>query len=264
MKREDVENLTPVQLRRLIRKGEYVGPTFGLCKGYVQCNLVIVPKNIAYDFLLFTQRNAKACPVLEVSDVGSRKLKYLAEDIDIAKDIPEYSLYEHGILKGTYNDIEELWRDDFVSFLIGCSYSFEEDLIDAGIPMRHHEEDCVVPMYNTNIACEPAGIFHGNIVVSMRPIPYKKIPLAFSITNGMYRVHGGPIQIGNPGLIGINNLKDTVFGGGAVTIKDNEVPVFWECGVTSQAALLSSKPELVITHTAGYMLIADKKNAELK
>lgn len=202
-----------------------------MCAGYAQANLVILPKDLAYDFLLFTQRNPKSCPVLEVSDVGSRNLSYIAEDVDIARDIPRYRVYEKGVLTGEYTDVEKFWREDFVSFLIGCSFSFESELLEAGVPVRHIEENCNVPMFKTSIPCTPAGIFHGNMVVSMRPIPYEQVPKAVLVTGEMPRVHGAPVHIGNPEAIGITDVAKPDFGD-PVTMKEGEVPVFWPCGVT--------------------------------
>mgnify|MGYP000920040372 CR=1 FL=1 len=150
-------DMKPTEVRKLIREGKIVGPTSGMCAGYAQANLVILPKELAYDFLLFTQRNPKSCPILEVSDVGSRKLHYIADDADIATDIPKYRIYRQGELEGEYGNVEDFWQDDFVSFLIGCSFSFESALLDAGLPVRHIEEHCNVPMYKTNIPCTPAG-----------------------------------------------------------------------------------------------------------
>ena len=234
-----------------------------MCAGYAQANLVILPKDLAYDFLLFTQRNPKSCPVLEVSDVGSRNLSYIAEDVDIARDIPRYRVYEKGVLTGEYTDVEKFWREDFVSFLIGCSFSFESELLEAGVPVRHIEENCNVPMFKTSIPCTPAGIFHGNMVVSMRPIPYEQVPKAVLVTGEMPRVHGAPVHIGNPEAIGITDVAKPDFGD-PVTMKEGEVPVFWPCGVTPQNVVMNVKPELVITHAPGHMLITDIKNVELK
>lgn len=253
----------PAEVRSLIRKGEIITPTAGMCGGYAQANLVILPRKLAYDFLLFAQRNPKACPILEVMDEGDRALKYMAKNADIATDLPKYRVYEHGKLTGEYTDIEKFWKPDFVSFLIGCSFSFEEELLEANITVRHIEEQCNVPMYLTNIACERAAIFSGNMVVSMRPIPYKDIPKAVAVTAAMPRVHGAPIHIGCPEAIGITNIEKPDFGD-RVTIKEGEVPVFWPCGVTPQAALMASKPEFAITHAPGHMFITDVKNVELK
>jgi len=259
----NTEGLTPAQVRELIRDEKITVPTSGMCPGYAQANLVILPKEYAYDFLLFAERNPKPCPILEVSDVGSRFLKKIAPNADIAKDIPKYRVYENGELTGEYTDVSHLWRDDLVSFLIGCSFSFESELIEAGIEMRHNTLGVNVPMYLTNIPCESAGIFHGNMVVSMRPIPYNQVVKAVTVTSAIPRVHGAPIHIGDPSVIGIKDINKTDFGD-PVTIKDGEVPVFWACGVTPQAAVMATKPPFVITHAPGHMLITDIKNVELK
>lgn len=256
-------NESPSVIRNLIRKGEYTKPTAGMCSGYAQANLVILPKSLAYDFLLFTQRNPKSCPILEVSDVGSRSLKYIAKDVDIAKDIPKYRVYEDGVLTGEYTDIEHLWQDDFVSFLIGCSFSFESELIKNQIEIRHISENCNVPMFITNIECKEAGIFNGNMVVSMRPIPYNQVVKAVNVTSLYPKVHGAPIHIGNPNEIGIKDINTPDFGD-CVSIKENEVPVFWPCGVTPQSVVMNVKPKIVITHSPGHMLITDIKNEDLK
>lgn len=259
----DYSAMSPYDVRKLIREGKITTPTAGMCAGYAQANLVILPKDIAYDFLLFTQRNPKSCPILEVSDVGNKKLNYLGEDIDITTDIPKYRVYEDGVLTGEYTDISDLWRDDFVSFLIGCSFSFESEMIEDNIPIRHIEENCNVPMYITNIKCTPAGIFNGNMVVSMRPIPYEKIVRSVLVSGAIPKVHGAPIHIGDPSIIGIKDIDKPDFGD-SVNIKENEVPLFWPCGVTPQAVVMNVKPKIVITHSPGHMLITDVKNIELK
>lgn len=254
---------SPEAMRKMIRDGNFKNPTAGICAGYAQCNLVVLPKEYAYDFLLFTQRNPKACPVLEVSDAGSRKLNALAKDADIATDIPRYRVYENGVLTGEYDDVSHLWREDFVSFLIGCSFSFESALLSSGIEIRHITEDCNVPMYKTNIACQPAGFFEGNMVVSMRPIPYEQVVKAVTVTAQMPRVHGSPIHIGDPSKIGISDISKPDFGD-SVSVKEGEVPVFWPCGVTPQAVVMQVKPSIVITHAPGYMFVTDIKNEDLK
>lgn len=259
----DYTTMEPAAVRRLIREGKITTQTSGMCAGYAQANLVILPKELAYDFLLFTQRNPRSCPILEVSDVGSRKLHFIAEDVDLAKDFPKYRIYKKGVLAGEYTDVEEFWQEDFVSFLIGCSFSFEAALLEAGVPVRHIEEGRNVPMYKTSIPCTPAGIFHGNMVVSMRPLPYDQIVKATLVTADMPRVHGTPIQIGDPTAIGIRDLNHPDFGD-MVTIHEGEVPVFWPCGVTPQNVVMDTKPDLVITHAPGHMLITDVKNVDLK
>ena len=255
--------MMPQEVRRLIREGKITGPTSGMCLGYAQANLVSLPKALAYDFLLFTQRNPKACPVLEVSDVGSRSLPYLAPDGDIALDIPRYRVYENGLLAGECPKADHLWRDDLVSFLIGCSFSFEDALLEAGVPVRHMEQGRNVPMYNTSIPLSPAGVFHGNMVVSMRPVPRELVVRAVTVTAAMPRVHGAPIHIGDPDAIGIQDIHKPDYGE-SVTIHPNEVPVFWPCGVTPQAVVMRVKPDFVITHAPGHMFITDIKNAHLK
>ena len=259
----DYSKARPAEVRKLIREGKLTGQTSGMCDGYAQANLVILPKALAYDFLLFCQRNPKPCPLLEVSDVGSRLLHTIAEGADIATDLPKYRLYRKGELAGEYTDVSELWQDDFVSFLIGCSFSFEGDLLAADVSVRQIEEGKNVPMYDTNIPCESAGVFHGNMVVSMRPLPHGLVPKAVLITGQMPRVHGAPIHIGAPEAIGIKDLGHPDYGD-AVTIREGEVPVFWPCGVTPQNVVMQSKPDFVITHAPGHMLITDVKNVNLK
>ena len=254
---------TPSEFRQLVREGGHTGPTAGICPGYAQANLVILPKELAYDFLLFAQRNPKSCPLLEVTDTGSRFLKEIAPDADIAKDLPKYRVYEHGVMTGEYTDVSDFWRDDLVSFLIGCSFSFEGELMEADVSVRHIEEGRNVPMYITNIPCEPAGVFRGNMVVSMRPLPYDQIVKSVLVTGSMPKVHGAPVHIGDPAVIGIADINKPDFGD-SVTIHPGEVPVFWPCGVTPQAALMASKPAFAITHAPGHMLVTDVKNVNLK
>lgn len=258
----ETKEVNPEKIRLLIREGNIATPTSGLCPGYAQANLVVLPRTYAYDFLLFAQRNPKSCPLLEVSDVGSRKLAKIAQGVDIATDLPKYRIYERGKLIRECIQVSQYWREDLVSFLIGCSFSFESELIEAGIEMRHNTEHCNVPMYVTNLPCAPAGIFHGNMVVSMRPIPYKQVVASVTMTARIPKVHGAPVHIGNPREIGIHDLGKPDFGD-AVSIKEGEVPVFWACGVTPQAVIMASKPEFCITHAPGHMLITDVKNVEL-
>lgn len=259
----DYSKLSPSEARALIREGKINTQTSGMCDGYAQANLLILPKSEAYDFLLFTQRNPKSCPLLEVGDVGSRLVKRMADNADIATDIPKYRLWENGILVGEYESIENLWRDDFVYFLIGCSFSFESELLAADVPVRHIEEGRNVPMYMTNIECDGAGIFHGKTVVSMRPMTPEQAIKATSITASMPRVHGAPIHIGNPESIGVKDINKPDFGD-SVTIKEGEIPVFWCCGVTPQSVVMSAKPPVAISHAPGHMFITDVKNTLLK
>ncbi|WP_295416612.1 putative hydro-lyase [uncultured Subdoligranulum sp.] len=261
----DAAGLTPARARAAIRRGEITGPTTGFCAGYAQGNLVVLPKDLAWDFLLFCQRNPKACPLLEVADAGQRSFARFAPGSDIATDLPRYRVYRDGELVAEPTDVAEYFdaRDDLVSFLIGCSFSFESALLEADIPVRQIEEGVNVPMYRTNIPCEAAGVFHGNMVVSMRPIPHRLVPAAVAITAGMPRVHGAPVQIGFPEAIGITDLAHPDFGD-SVTIRPGEVPVFWPCGVTPQAAIMASRPAFCITHAPGHMFLTDVKNTALR
>ncbi|MCQ2566691.1 MAG: putative hydro-lyase [Clostridia bacterium] len=254
--------MSPKEVRALISRGEIDFPTPGMCAGYAQANLVILPKELADDFLLFTQRNPKACPVLEVTRPGDRFIRQIADNADVTREIPKYRVYKRGKLKKELTEVSDLWTDDMVAFLIGCSFSFEDALLKAGIPIRHIEEGKNVPMYDTNIPCESAGPFHGNMVVSMRPIPIALISKAINVTAAMPRVHGAPIHIGAPEAIGIKRLDKPDYGD-AVTINPGEIPVFWPCGVTPQNVLMKSKPEFAITHAPGHMFITDVLNEDL-
>lgn len=255
--------MTPREARMKIRNGEITTQTSGMCNGYAQANLCILPKKYAYDFLLFASRNPTSCPILEVLDEGSRYTRYMADHADIATDIPKYRIYQNGVLTEEVTDISAYWQDDFVSFLIGCSFSFEGELLDAEVPIRHIEQERNVPMFLTNIPCEPAGIFHGNMVVSMRPIPYGQVVRAVTATAAMPKVHGAPVHIGDPALIGIADITKPDFGD-SVEIHAGDVPVFWPCGVTPQAAIMAAKPELAITHAPGHMFLTDVRNSVLK
>ena len=257
------KNITPAEFRHLCREGKFTEPTSGYCPGYAQANLIILPKEEAYDFLLFTQRNPKPCPILEVTDTGSRSTTFVGKDLDIAKDFPKYRIYRDGVMTDEVTDIEEYWQDDFVSFVIGCSFSFESEMIEAGIEIRHNTMGCNVPMYITNIDCVPAGRFSGKMVVSMRPIPYDQLVKTVTVSAAIPKVHGSPIHIGDPSVIGIKDIDHPEFGD-PVYFKEGEVPVFWPCGVTPQSVVMNVKPHLAITHAPGHMLITDVKNVNLK
>lgn len=254
-------NSTPFQARQMIRERKIKCPTSGISKGFIQANMAILPKKDAYDFLLFCQRNPKPCPLLEVLDAGSYTPKFIAQDADIRVDIPLYRIYKNGVLVGEVEDIKELWKDDFVTFLIGCSFSFENAMINKGIEVRHISDCHNVPMYMTNIKCNSAGIFNGNMVVSMRPIKFKDAVATVSTTARFPSVHGAPVHIGDPNFIGIEDINRPDFGD-ASTINSDEIPIFWACGVTPQSIALSSRPEIMITHSPGYMFIADKKDED--
>ena len=259
---KNTQPLTAKEIRNLIRKGRWDKPTAGVAMGYAQANLVILPQKDAFDFLLFCQRNPKPCPLLEVLEPGQFKTKFLSLDADIRTDIPRYNIYRKGTLQNTVKEIRSFWQKDFVSFLLGCSFSFEEAMLRSNIPVRHIEENKNVPMFISSIPCQPAGVFHGPMVVTMRPIPSNRITRAVQITSRYASVHGAPIHIGEPSTIGIKDLKKPDFGD-PVTLKKGEVPVFWACGVTPQAVVMQAKPDLCITHAPGHMFISDLLNEEL-
>lgn len=252
----------PREVRRQIRDGKWRRPTAGLAPGFVQTNLVILPRDLAFDFLLFSQRNPKPCPVIEVTDAGSPEPTASAPGADLRTDVPRYCVYRDGRLTQEATDLRSVWRDDLVSFLLGCSFTFEAALLQAGVPVRHIEEQKNVPMFVTSIACRPAGLFHGPLVVTLRPIPAVLVARAVQITGRYPGVHGAPVHVGDPAAIGIRDLGRPDFGD-AVTIRPGEVPVFWACGVTPQAVAMQAKPPLMLTHAPGHMFITDLRNEEL-
>ncbi|TLS38664.1 putative hydro-lyase [Pseudalkalibacillus caeni] len=257
----EIGNLSSFDARRKIRNKEWVKPTSGMANGYVQANLAVLPKDLAFEFLLFCQRNPKSCPIIDVTEPGSGVPALSAPDADLRTDIPKYRLYKKGILTEEKTDLLDIWDENMVGFLIGCSFTFEEALIKNGIPMRHNEEQCNVPMYKTNIQSVKAGPFEGPMVVSMRPMKEKDVVRAVQVTSRFPAVHGAPVHIGNPQSIGINDINNPDFGD-KVTIKDDEVPVFWACGVTPQAVAMHVKPEIMITHSPGHMFITDLSNEQ--
>lgn len=255
MSATEISSLSPQALRGLCRSGEFSGPTAGLAAGHVQANLMIVPQEFAFDFLLFCLRNPKPCPLVEVLELG-RYAVQCAEASDLRTDIGSYRVYEHGVLVREVADLRELWRDDLVSFLLGCSFSFESALMAGGIPLRHVQQQRNVAMYKTNIPCQAAGRFHGNMVVSMRPIKCSDVARAVEISGRFPQVHGAPVHIGQPQQIGIADIARPEFGD-AVAIMDDELPVFWACGVTPQYVAELSRIPFCITHAPGKMFITD-------
>ena len=251
---------TPVidapEARRRMRSGEWVSTTSGIAPGVAQANLVILPRELAYDFLLFCMRNPKPCPVLDVTDPGSPVPQFAAPGADLRTDLPRYRVYRHGELVDEPLSIERYWSDDLVAFLLGCSFTFEHVMLESGMSLRHMECGCTVPMYKTSIACRPAGVFHGPMVVSMRPIPGGEVSRAVQISSRFPAVHGAPVHVGAPAAIGIQDL-DTPDWGDPVPVREDEVPVFWACGVTPQAVAMAARPPLMITHSPGHMFITD-------
>jgi len=250
------------EIREEIRRGKYTGVTAGLAPGHVQANLVVLSQDHAYDFLLFCQRNPRPCPLIEVTDVGSPEPAGVAPGADLRTDLPKYRIYRDGELTEEVTDITLYWRADLVAFLLGCSFTFEWALLDAGIPVRHIEAGRNVTMWRTSIGCRPAGRFHGPMVVSMRPIPVELVPKAVTVTARFPMAHGAPIHIGDPAKIGITDLDHPDWGDPA-SFRPGDVPVFWACGVTPQAVALASKLPFVITHSPGHMFITDLPNHAL-
>ena len=242
--------MTPDEVR-----ARATGPTAGLAVGFAQANLIAVPADWAYEVLLFTQRNPKPCPVLDVTDAGGHRT-VLAPGADLRTAIPRYRVWRDGELVDEPVDATPFWRDDLVSFLIGCSFTFEGALVDAGVPLRHVDQGRNVSMFVTNRECRAAGRVHGPMVVSLRWIPADLVDTARRVSGLMPAVHGAPVHVGDPAELGIADLSTPDFGD-AVVPEEGDVPVFWACGVTPQAALMASKPPFAITHAPGHMFVTD-------
>jgi uncharacterized protein YcsI (UPF0317 family) len=250
--------LEPAQARALFRDGLRT-QTSGWCAGWTQANLLVVPRDLAYDVLLFAQRNPAPCPVLDVAEPGDVSTSIFAGDL--RTDLPAYVVYEHGEPVAEVTDVREHWRDDLVAFLIGCSFTFETALLDAGVPVRHLETGTNVPMFQTSVETRPAGSLHGPLVVSMRPIPAELVVTAVRVTSRYPAVHGAPVHVGDPAAIGITDLGAPDFGE-AVPMHPGDVPVFWACGVTPQAAVMASRPAYAIGHAPGHMAVTDARDSE--
>lgn len=250
------------EIRYRIRTGEHTGPTSGISGDKVQANLAILPKKYAFDFLLFAMRNHKPVPIIEVLEAGEFVSRY-GKNSDIRTDVPLYNIYKDGELVETVDDITPYWSDDLVTFLIGCSFTFEQAILDEGIPIKHIDQGVNVAMYKTNLATEPAGIFHGEAVVSMRPFKKTVVDDVIRITNEFPNMHGGPVHVGDPEAIGIKDIYQPDYGD-PIDIAEDEVPVFWACGVTPQNVVLNAKPEILISHAPGHMFITDINNEEYK
>ena len=251
----------PAEVRAYARR-HALATTAGLADGFLQANLLAVPQDFAFDFLLFAQRNPKPCPVIGVLEAGEVSSALLPGG-DIRTDIPSYRVFRDGEFTEEVPDITEVWRPDMVSFLLGCSFTFESALLDNGIELEHVKRGCNVAMYNTTTACVPAGRFGGNMVVSMRPIAADRVADAVRITSRYPSVHGAPVHIGNPAEFGITDLENPDYGDFA-GIPDGTVPVFWACGVTPQAALSRAAPEIAFTHAPGAMLVTDARDVDFQ
>jgi len=252
----------PREVRRAIREGRHRAHTAGLARGYVQGNVCILPAEYAADFRAFCEKNPKPCPLLAMSAPGDPRLPALGEDLDIRTDVPRYRVFRDGTLHDEVSDLRPLWRDDLVTFILGCSFSFEEALMKEGLRLRYVDEGRNVPMYRTTVDTVPAGRFRGKLVVSMRPFKPADAIRAIEITARYPRVHGSPVHMGFPEQIGITDLKQP-WAGDPTEVREGEVPLFWACGITPQSVVLDSRPSLCITHAPGHMLVTDLENAQL-
>lgn len=258
----ELAEATAAQLRAAARSGRWTGPTAGLARGFVQANLVVLPAEAAGEFTEFCRLNPRPCPLLEQTAPGDPEPRKTAPGADLRTDVPRYRVFRSGKLEAEEpTDIKDLWRDDLVGFLLGCSFTFDDALEREGLPPRHVVEGRNVPMFRTNLANEPAGRFAGNLVVSMRPFRPEAIERAIEITGRYPTMHGTPVHVGDPGAIGIDDLARPDFGD-AVTIHPGEYPVFWACGVTPQVALLDARLELAVTHSPGCMFVTDWRDAD--
>jgi len=252
---------TSTQLRKLIRSGDWTRPTSGVATGYVQANLVMLPEEAAFEFLLFCVRNPKPCPILDVLEPGEVE-PAIASGADLRTDLPKYRIFREGKLERESVAVTDVFQDNMVSFLLGCSFSFESALLAAGVPVRNIAEGKNVSMYITAKKCRPAGRFSSPLVVSMRPMNPEMAVRATQVTTRFHLTHGAPVHLGSPGSIGIEDLSRPDFGD-PVEIRDGEIPVFWACGVTSTLASMSPALPLVITHAPGHMFVSDLRDEDL-
>ena len=255
------ESMTGHAVRLACRDGAVDGCTAGMANGYVQGNLAVFPERLADDFRLFAERNPKACPVIGESKPGCRAIPELGLDLDIATDLPMYRVWRGGDMVEERPEVADLWRDDLVAFVIGCSFSFEAAMLEAGLPLRHVERGTHVAMFRTSIPCVPAGPFAGPMVVSMRPLTPAQAIRAVEVTGRYPSVHGAPVHLARPDLIGIADLARVDYGD-PVPVAADEIPVFWACGVTPQSVIAAARPDFAITHAPGCMLVTDRLNAE--
>lgn len=254
-------DISPQELRNLIRSRQWTTPTSGAASGYLQANLVMLPAEAAFNFLLFCVRNPKPCPILDVLEPGQVE-PIIAPGADLCTDLPLYKVFENGEFKTDVEDVGNYFSDDMVSFLLGCSFSFENAMLAAGLPIRNVEEEKNVSMYKTNRKCIPAGPFSAPLVVTMRPMTPQQAIRATQVTTRFHLTHGAPIHLGDPAEIGIKDLSTPEFGD-PVTVHAGEIPVFWACGVTSQLAATSAPLSRVITHAPGHMFVSDLKDEDL-
>lgn len=256
---KDISFRKPVELRMRARRGEWTGLTAGLLGGYVQAGVAIMPKSIAYDFLLYCQRNPRPFPLMEVTDEGCREAVKTAPGSDLCTDLPGYRVYRDGEMVDETTSIEKYWRDDFISFIFGCSFSFEEEMLKAGVPVRNIEQGINAPIFVTKLKTVPAGIFQGSLAVTMRPVPSGMVTRTIQVTSRFPSFHGAPIHVGSPENLGIYDFSKPDYAD-TVAFEPGDVPVFWACSVTLQAIMPVCRPEILITQSPGHMFVTDLKN----
>jgi uncharacterized protein YcsI (UPF0317 family) len=251
--------MNPKNLRQKIREGSFTKPTSGCCPGYLQANMVILHKDLAPDFKRFCEFNSQACPLICMLNPGEKEPISIAPGSDVTTDLPKYHIYhtdEHGQNKEERTDIKSLWNNDLVTFLLGCSFSFEKHLMDNGVPVRNIEQGKNVSMFITNRDCVSVGPFNTKLVVSYRPIPKHLVDTVYRVTKECGVAHGPPVHVGDESEIGIKDISKPDFGD-PVDKVEGDVGVFWACGVTSTTGAISSKSPLIITHAPGHMFVSD-------
>lgn len=246
---------TGADVRRKIRSGELDIPTTGYAEGFLQANLVILPRQYASEFEGFCRLNPKPCPIVAIGKTGDPSLP-AAGEIDIRTDVARYRIYEFGKHTRSVKHLKDVWRDDLVTFALGCSFSFESALQSAGIDVRHISAGRNVPMYVTSIPTARSGPFSGPMVVSMRAFRPSDLIQAILISNELPIAHGAPVHVGEPNAIGIADIQSPEFGDPPV-IEAGDMLGFWACGVTPQVALREAKIDFAITHEPGFMLVTD-------
>lgn len=247
---------SPTEVRAAIRQKLFNAPTTGVAQGYMQVSPIIIPSRFAADFKQFCHTNDKPFPLAGISAQGNSKLPFLGKDIDVKYDLGHYHIYRNGQFSGEVSSLDSIWRDDWVTFTVGCSFSFEDILQSQHIPIRHQQEGKNVPMYNTDIPLHPVGVFGGNMVVSMRPFSTSDAIQAIAITSRYPISHGAPVHMGDPKQIGIHTLDKPDYGD-SVHIQSNEIPLFWACGVTILPVMQRAKLPIAIVQKPGYMLVTD-------
>lgn len=251
-----ISELSPHEIRNEIRLKRWNGTTYGLAKKYAQVSPVILAEKYADDFLRLCKVNPKIFPLYGVSETGNSKLSFLGEDVDVKSDLSSYRVYSNGQFNGNTGSIKEIWQDDFVTFAIGCSLSFEEILIMQGIPLRHLQENKKIPAYQTNIELNSTGAFSGKTFVTMRQFSTLDSTKATTLTAQFPKFHGAPLHSGDCTQIGIKDLSKPDYGDTPTLYKD-DIPLYWACGITVLQVIEKAEMPIAIVVNPGYMLITD-------